>query len=170
MRHARSIKLGNSGVSAATSEVEAVHIYTDGACKGNPGPGGWGAVLLYGEREKELFGGENPTTNNRMELMAVIEALQSLKRRCNVIVHTDSRYVQLGITEWLPAWIQRGWKTAAKKPVKNADLWERLSAVALKHDIEWRWVKGHAGNVGNERADELANRGAESVSASHVPT
>jgi len=104
-----------------------------------------------------------------MELMAVIEALQSLKRRCNVIVHTDSRYVQLGITEWLPAWIQRGWKTAAKKPVKNADLWERLSAVAFKHDIEWRWVKGHAGNDGNERADELANRGAESVSA-HVPT
>jgi len=167
MRHARSIKLADTNTAVAMDDSAAVHIYTDGACKGNPGPGGWGALLLYGDREKELLGGENPTTNNRMELMAVIEALHSLKRRCNVIIHTDSRYVQLGITEWLPAWVQRGWKTAAKKPVKNADLWERLAAVAVNHDIEWRWVKGHAGNVGNERADELANRGVESVSASH---
>lgn len=147
----------------------AVHIYTDGACKGNPGPGGWGALLLYGEREKELFGGETQTTNNRMELMAVIEALTSLKRRCHVIVHTDSQYVQLGITEWLPNWIKRGWKTASRKPVKNADLWQRLFDVSARHQVEWRWVRGHAGNVGNERADELANRGAESVSASMPP-
>ena len=127
-------------------------------------------MLLYGDRTKELFGGENPTTNNRMELTAVIEALASLKRRCHVIVHTDSQYVRLGITEWLPGWMQRGWKTAAKKAVKNADLWQRLFDAAAKHEIEWRWVRGHSGNVGNERADELANRGAESVSASDVPT
>ena len=145
---------------------DVVHIFTDGACKGNPGRGGWGALLLYGDREKELFGGEAATTNNRMELMAVIEALGSLRRRCHVIVHTDSQYVRLGITEWLPAWMQRGWKTAAKKSVKNADLWRRLFDAAAKHEIEWRWVKGHSGNVGNERADELANRGAESLSAS----
>nr|MBA2413574.1 ribonuclease HI [Burkholderiaceae bacterium] len=125
-------------------------------------------LLLYGDREKELFGGESPTTNNRMELLAVIEALGSLKRGCNVIVHTDSQYVRLGITEWLPAWMQRGWKTAAKKPVKNADLWQRLFDAAAKHEIDWRWVRGHSGNVGNERADELANRGAESVSAPGV--
>ena len=153
---------------ARTGDV--VDIYTDGACKGNPGPGGWGALLRHGDREKELFGGENPTTNNRMELTAVIEALQSLKRRCHVIVHTDSQYVQLGITEWVRDWIRRDWKTAAKKPVKNADLWQRLVEVAAKHEIEWRWVRGHAGNVGNERADELANRGAELVSASHEST
>jgi ribonuclease HI len=127
-------------------------------------------LLLYGDRQKELFGGENPTTNNRMELMAVIEALGSLKRRCHVIVHTDSQYVRLGITEWLPAWMQRGWKTASKKPVKNADLWQRLFDAAAKHEIEWRWVRGHSGNVGNERADELANLGVESVSASDYST
>lgn len=171
MRHARSVKLMDSGAPDARARTgDTVHIYTDGACKGNPGPGGWGALLLYGQREKELFGGESPTTNNRMELMAVIAALGSLKRRCHVIVHTDSQYVRLGITEWLPAWMQRGWKTAAKKPVKNADLWQRLFDVAAKHEIEWRWVRGHSGNVGNERADELANRGAESVSATHQPT
>ena len=159
MRHARSIKLvtDKSPVLPKAASGTPVHIYTDGACKGNPGPGGWGALLLHGDREKELFGGENPTTNNRMELMAVI-------------VHTDSQYVRLGITEWLPVWMQRGWKTAAKKAVKNADLWQRLFDVAAKHDIEWRWVRGHSGNVGNERADELANRGAETVSASHQPT
>lgn len=148
------------------ASISTVHIYSDGACKGNPGPGGWGAVLLYAGHEKELFGGEALTTNNRMELMAVIEALKSLTRRCQVIVHTDSKYVQLGITEWLPNWVRRGWKTASKKPVKNADLWQRLADLAAQHEIEWRWVRGHDGNVGNERADELANRGADSVSAS----
>ena len=149
------------------SEGKAIHIFTDGACKGNPGPGGWGAWLRHGAHEKELFGGEPSTTNNRMELTAVIEALASLKRRCRVIVHTDSQYVQLGITEWLPNWIRRGWKTADRKPVKNADLWQRLQELATKHDVEWRWVKGHAGIDGNERADELANRGVESLSSSH---
>ena len=170
MRHARSVKLVEqlSPVLPKAASGDTVHIYTDGACKGNPGRGGWGALLMYGDREKELFGGEAATTNNRMELMAVIEALGSLKRRCYVIVHTDSQYVRLGITEWLPAWMQRGWKTAAKKPVKNADLWQRLFDVSAKHEIEWRWVKGHSGNVGNERADELANRGAESLSASNA--
>ena len=173
MKHARGIQLVNNSSSPVLPKAASgspVHVYTDGACKGNPGPGGWGAVLLYGDRERELFGGENPTTNNRMELMAVIEALGSLKRRCHVIVHTDSQYVRLGITEWLPAWMQRGWKTAAKKAVKNVDLWQRLFDVAAKHEIEWRWVRGHSGNVGNERADELANRGAESVSVSSQPT
>jgi len=157
-----------SPVLPKAASGDTVHIYTDGACKGNPGRGGWGALLMYGDREKELFGGEAATTNNRMELMAVIEALGSLKRRCYVIVHTDSQYVRLGITEWLPAWMQRGWKTAAKKAVKNADLLQRLFDVSAKHEIEWRWVKGHSGNVGNERADELANRGAESLSASNA--
>jgi len=127
-------------------------------------------LLLYGDREKELFGGEALTTNNRMELMAVIQALSSLKRRCQVVVHTDSQYVQLGITEWLPNWVRRGWKTASKKPVKNADLWQRLAEVTARHEIQWRWVRGHDGNVGNERADELANRGADSVSASDLPS
>jgi len=175
MRHPRSVKLVSESSSAVRAKrpsgvAEPVHIYTDGACKGNPGPGGWGALLLYGDRAKELFGGENPTTNNRMELMAVIEALGSLKRRCDVIVHTDSQYVRLGITEWLPAWMQRGWKTASKKPVKNADLWQRLFDAAAKHQIEWRWVRGHSGDIGNERADELANLGVETVSASDYST
>jgi len=141
-----------------------VVIHTDGACKGNPGPGGWGALLKYGDHERELFGGEALTTNNRMELTAVIQALSSLKRRCRVVLHTDSKYVQLGITEWLPNWVRRGWKTADKKPVKNADLWQQLQAAAARHDIDWRWVKGHAGHDGNERADELANRGVDSLS------
>lgn len=143
-----------------------VEIFTDGACKGNPGPGGWGALLRYGAREKELFGGERLTTNNRMELTAVIEALASLKRRCRVVLHTDSQYVQLGITEWLPNWMRRGWKTADRKPVKNADLWQRLHQLSAGHDVHWRWVRGHAGVDGNERADELANRGVETVSSS----
>jgi len=138
-----------------------VEIWTDGACKGNPGPGGWGAWLRSGTREKELFGGERETTNNRMELTAVIEALASLKRRCRVELHTDSQYVQLGITQWLANWRRRGWKTADNRPVKNADLWRRLEVLAAQHEIDWRWVKGHAGIDGNERADALANRGAE---------
>jgi ribonuclease HI len=166
MRHARSVKLP---AAAERGALPAVEIWTDGACKGNPGPGGWGALLRFGEREKELFGGERLTTNNRMELTAVIEALASLKRRCAVVLHTDSQYVQLGITEWLPNWVRRGWKTADNKPVKNADLWQRLAEVARGHEVHWRWVRGHAGTVGNERADELANRGVETVSASSDP-
>ncbi len=162
MKHAKSVALtpGHAGEPA----VASVEIWTDGACKGNPGPGGWGALLRYGDHERELFGGEALTTNNRMELMAVIQALSSLKRRCHVVLHTDSKYVQLGITEWLPNWIRRGWKTADKKPVKNADLWQQLQAAAARHDVDWRWVKGHAGHDGNERADELANRGVDSLS------
>ena len=138
-----------------------VDIYTDGACKGNPGPGGWGAVLACAGREKELFGGDPLTTNNRMELMAVIQALGALKQGCRVRLHTDSQYVQKGISEWLAAWKRRGWRTADKKPVKNIDLWKSLDSAAQAHSIEWIWVRGHAGNVGNERADRLANRGIE---------
>ncbi|TMH07337.1 MAG: ribonuclease HI [Betaproteobacteria bacterium] len=136
-----------------------VTIYTDGACKGNPGPGGWGAWLSSGGHDKELFGGEAQTTNNRMELTAVIEALASLKRSCEVTLYTDSEYVRKGITEWIIGWKQRGWKTADKKPVKNVDLWQRLDALRALHQVHWRWVKGHAGDPGNERADQLANRG-----------
>lgn len=139
----------------------SVEIFTDGACKGNPGPGGWGALLRFGEEERELFGGEPNTTNNRMELTAVIEALATLKRRCEVTVHTDSQYVQKGITEWIHNWKVRGWKTAGKDPVKNADLWRRLDALASKHRIHWKWVRGHSGHPENERADVLANRGVE---------
>ena len=136
-----------------------VTIYTDGACKGNPGRGGWGAWLSTGGHEKELFGGEALTTNNRMELTAVIEALSSLKRTCDVVLYTDSEYVRKGITEWIHGWKLRGWKTADKKPVKNADLWQRLDALRGLHRVEWRWVRGHAGDPGNERADALANKG-----------
>jgi ribonuclease HI len=138
---------------------EVVEIFTDGACKGNPGPGGWGALLRFGETEKELCGGERATTNNRMELMAVIRALESLNRRCVVKLHTDSQYVQKGISEWIIGWKKRGWKTADKKPVKNVDLWRELDQLASQHDVEWLWVKGHAGHDGNERADQLANKG-----------
>lgn len=141
------------------SSNEIVEIYTDGACSGNPGPGGWGALLLYGEHEKEITGGEFETTNNRMELMAAIEALNLLKRPCKVTLYTDSTYVKNGITEWIDGWKAKGWKTAAKKPVKNADLWQALDAAAARHKIDWRWVKGHAGNPENERADALANQG-----------
>jgi ribonuclease HI len=144
---------------------EVVDIYTDGACKGNPGPGGWGVWLKWGDHEKELFGGEPETTNNRMELTAVIEALTSLKRRCRVRLHTDSQYVQIGISTWIHDWKKRGWRTADKKPVKNVDLWKKLDELVEKHDIEWIWVRGHDGNAGNERADELANRGAEALRA-----
>lgn len=140
-----------------------VNIYTDGACKGNPGPGGWGALLVAGKHRKEMFGGEANTTNNRMELLAVIRALEALNKPCHVVLHTDSQYVQKGISEWIHGWKARGWKTAAKEPVKNADLWQMLDAVTQMHEIEWRWVKGHAGHDGNEAADRLANRGVESL-------
>jgi ribonuclease HI len=140
---------------------DTVEIYADGACKGNPGPGGWGALLTAKGRTKELFGGEPETTNNRMELMAVISALETLKRPCSVTLYTDSQYVQKGISEWIHAWKRRGWKTADRKPVKNEDLWRRLDAAAHTHRIDWRWVRGHAGNAGNERADELANMGIQ---------
>ena len=145
--------------------MQEVTIYSDGACKGNPGPGGWGAVLVSAGHEKELFGGESPTTNNRMELMAVIEALRALKRPCVINIYTDSQYVQKGISEWITGWKKRGWMTADKKPVKNADLWQILDEVRQPHTIEWHWVRGHAGHPGNERADRLANRGVESLSA-----
>jgi ribonuclease HI len=138
-----------------------VEIFTDGACKGNPGRGGWGALLRYGEHERELCGGEKTTTNNRMEIMAVIQALTALKRRCRVRLHTDSKYVMQGITAWIHGWKRNGWKTADKKPVKNDDLWRRLDELVAGHEIEWVWVKGHAGHDGNERADALANRGCE---------
>ena len=136
-----------------------VTVYTDGACKGNPGPGGWGAWLHSAGHDKDLCGGERETTNNRMELMAPIEALASLKRSCDVVVYLDSEYVRKGITEWIINWQRRGWKTADGKPVKNADLWQRLDALRKLHTVDWRWVKGHSGDPGNERADMLANKG-----------
>jgi len=142
---------------------ETIDIYTDGACKGNPGIGGWGAWLKSGEHSKEIFGGEPLTTNNRMELTAVIRALEALKRPSVVRLHTDSKYVQQGISSWIHQWKKRGWKTADKKPVKNEDLWRLLDAAATRHQIEWIWVRGHAGHDGNEKADELANRGCLSV-------
>ena len=145
------------------SETDEVVIYTDGACKGNPGPGGWGALLVYKGVEKELWGGDPSTTNNRMELTAAIEALNALKGSRAVRLHTDSKYVMHGITEWMPNWKKRGWKTAAKKPVKNQDLWMALDEAIAKHDIEWHWVKGHSGNEGNEEADALANRGIDEL-------
>ncbi len=138
-----------------------VVIYTDGACKGNPGPGGWGAWLRSGPHEKELWGGEPLTTNNRMELTAVIEALSALKQRSRVALHTDSEYVKNGITTWIHGWKKRGWTTADRKPVKNVDLWQRLDTLAASHQVSWHWVRGHTGDPGNERADALANRGVE---------
>lgn len=137
-----------------------VEAYTDGACKGNPGPGGWGVLLKYGNIEKELFGGAAQTTNNQMELIAVIEALKALKRPCEVTVWVDSTYVLKGMTEWLPAWKARGWRTVDKKPVKNVELWQALEKEVARHQVKWQWVRGHAGHSGNERADALANRGA----------
>jgi ribonuclease HI len=141
--------------------VDRIEMYTDGACKGNPGPGGWGALLRAGAHEKELFGGEPQTTNNRMELTAVIEGLSALKRPCEVDLYLDSQYVRQGITEWITGWKAKGWRTASKQPVKNVDLWQRLDALVHDgpHRIHWHWVKGHAGHEGNERADQLANRG-----------
>lgn len=139
--------------------AEFVEIYTDGACKGNPGPGGWGVVMRFRDKEKELYGGETETTNNRMELTAVIQALEALTRRVPVRIITDSQYVQRGITEWIDNWKRNGWRTAAKQPVKNSDLWQQLDSLVAKNDVEWRWVKGHSGHPGNERADTLANFG-----------
>jgi len=143
--------------------VKVVNIFTDGACKGNLGPGGWGAVLRYGEAEKQLCGGEPETTNNRMELRAAIEALAVLNRRCEVILTTDSQYVRKGVTEWMKNWKRNGWRTASKAPVKNADLWQQLDQLISGHTIDWRWVKGHSGHPGNELADRLANRGVEQL-------
>lgn len=140
-----------------------VEIWSDGACKGNPGPGGWGVLLRQGPHEKTLFGGEPQTTNNRMEMTAVIEALRALKRPCRVTLHVDSQYVQKGICEWMRGWLARDWKTADKKPVKNVDLWLALNEEIAKHEVQWKWVKGHAGDPGNERADQLANQGVELV-------
>ena len=145
--------------------MDNVEIHTDGACRGNPGPGGWGAILRAGDSEKEIYGGETLTTNNRMELMAAIQALESLKRPCRVILVTDSQYVRQGITQWLAQWKRRNWLTADKKPVKNIELWQRLEQAAARHRVEWRWIKGHAGHVDNERADALANRAVDEMLA-----
>jgi ribonuclease HI len=138
---------------------DRVEVFSDGACKGNPGPGGWGALLRYGGSEKELCGGEANTTNNRMELMAVIQALETLKRPCRVRITTDSQYVKRGVTEWMARWKRNGWRTADRKPVKNRDLWERMDRALSEHELEWRWVRGHTGHAENERADRLANKG-----------
>jgi ribonuclease HI len=149
----------------AASAAAVVEVYTDGACRGNPGPGGWGALLRYRGREKTLHGGECHTTNNRMELTAAIKALEALRGRRRVRLHTDSRYLRDGITTWLPVWKRSNWKTSARKPVKNVDLWQRLDALALDHEIDWRWVKGHSGHPDNERVDALANRAIDELCA-----
>ncbi|MQX54110.1 ribonuclease HI [Alcanivorax sp. PA15-N-34] len=138
-------------------------MFTDGACRGNPGPGGWGVVLRYGDKEKEMHGGEPETTNNRMELMAAIAGLEALRQPCQVVLTTDSRYVMDGVTQWMPNWKKRGWKTASKQPVKNVDLWQRLDAAVQPHEIDWQWVKGHSGHPENERADALANKGIDEM-------
>lgn len=143
--------------------MKTIEIFTDGACRGNPGPGGWGALLRYNGQEKELYGGESMTTNNRMELLAAIEALKALKEPCQVILTTDSQYVRQGITSWLAGWKRNGWKTAAKKPVKNEDLWRQLDELNARHKVTWQWVKGHSGHPENERADQLANLGIDSL-------
>ena len=143
--------------------LSKVDIYTDGACRGNPGPGGWAALLLFGEHEREISGAEAATTNNRMELTAVIRALEALKRPVEAAIYTDSQYVRQGVLEWMPNWKARGWKTAEKKPVKNQDLWQELDALLPNHRLEWHWVKGHSGNPGNERVDELANRAIDAL-------
>lgn len=149
----------------STSEQNPpVRMWTDGACKGNPGPGGWGVLMRYGTHEKELFGGENDTTNNRMELRAVIEGLRALTRPSAVELHVDSTYVMKGMTQWIHSWKRNGWRTAAKKPVANAELWKELDELVAGHEVSWTWVKGHAGDEGNERADDLANRGVDSLS------
>ncbi len=144
--------------------TRTVEIYTDGACRGNPGRGGWGVVLMSGERKRTMHGGDHETTNNRMELTAAIEALRALRKPCDVVLHTDSKYVMDGICEWLPNWKKRGWKTAGKKPVKNQDLWQALDEAQSRHNVTWKWVRGHSGNDGNEEADALANRGIDELS------
>lgn len=146
--------------------MKSVEIYTDGACRGNPGPGGWGALLRYGDVEKPLLGAETETTNNRMELMAAIAALEHLRRTCRVDLYTDSQYLRNGILSWLANWKRNGWKTSARKPVKNVELWQRLDAAAARHDVHWHWVKGHSGHPGNEAADALANRAIDDMLAS----
>ncbi len=143
--------------------MSRIEIYTDGACRGNPGPGGWGALLRAGKHEKELYGGEAHTTNNRMEMTAVVKALSALKNESDVVLTTDSQYVRKGITEWLQGWKRKGWMTAAKKPVKNVDLWQQIDELSQRHTIEWRWVKGHSGHVDNERVDDLANKGIDEM-------
>ncbi|UJJ31213.1 ribonuclease HI [Halopseudomonas maritima] len=143
--------------------TQAIEIFTDGACKGNPGPGGWGVLLRLGEHEKRLYGGELETTNNRMELLAAIRGLEALKRSASVILTTDSQYVMKGVREWMPNWKKRGWKTASKQPVKNVDLWQQLDALVSQHEVEWRWVRGHTGHRENELADELANMGVQYI-------
>jgi len=142
---------------------KVVTIYTDGACRGNPGPGGWGAFLEYGGKQRTLHGGENPTTNNRMELTAVIKALEAIKVNCQIELYSDSKYVLQGITEWMPNWKKRNWLTASKKPVQNVDLWQELDSLVVDHEINWHWVKGHSGDPGNERADQLANKGIDEL-------
>ncbi|MCK5648616.1 MAG: ribonuclease HI [Gammaproteobacteria bacterium] len=144
-------------------EKNKIYIYTDGACKGNPGRGGWGVLMVYKETEKEFFGGEQETTNNRMEMTAAIKGLIQLKRPCEVVLTTDSQYLRKGITEWITNWKKRGWKTASKQPVKNMDLWKQLDELVKQHEITWHWVKGHSGHAENEKADELANKGIESL-------
>jgi ribonuclease HI len=173
VRHARSVRLTErltappigaaAHSAAAVTQPATIQIWTDGACRGNPGPGGWGALLVSGAHRRELHGGARETTNNRMELTAVIEALAAVKQPSHLVVHTDSQYVKLGITEWLKQWEKRGWKTADRKPVKNQDLWQRLAGLAARHRIEWRWVPAHMGIEGNERADALANQGIDEV-------
>ena len=148
-------------MSNSEQSGQAVVLYTDGACRGNPGPGGWGVLMQYGQKHKELYGGEDQTTNNRMELMAAIAGLEALKRTCQVDIYTDSQYVRKGITEWIHGWKKNGWKTSAKKDVKNRDLWQRLDDSIARHRVNWHWVKGHAGHPGNERADALANLGID---------
>lgn len=143
--------------------MNQVQVFTDGACRGNPGPGGWGAILRYGRHEKEIWGGEYETTNNRMELTAAIEALRALNRRCRVDLYTDSQYVRMGITEWLANWKKKNWKNASRKPVKNQDLWRALDEESARHEVHWHWVKGHSGHPENERADALANRGIDEL-------
>lgn len=146
--------------------MKQVQIYTDGACRGNPGPGGWGVLLRFGELEKSLYGGESLTTNNRMELLAAIRGLEALKEPCSVVLTTDSQYVRKGITEWLTGWKRNGWRTASKAPVKNADLWQTLDQLNQRHQVDWRWIKGHSGHRENDLADQLANRGIDELKAS----
>jgi ribonuclease HI len=152
---------GKIPVSELMSRVVTIH--TDGACRGNPGPGGWGAILEHGDKQRQLYGGELDTTNNRMELTAVIKALEALKFKCQIELYTDSKYVLQGITEWMANWKKRNWRTADKKPVKNVDLWQKLDTLVIEHDINWHWVKGHSGHPGNELADQLANKGIDEL-------